>query len=67
MVWLKRALCGVEQALRAWKKRQKAELTEKGFEQSDAGPLLCPLRGKDRANLAMFFVDNRLVGARTTA
>jgi hypothetical protein len=62
---LQRALYGLRQASRAWKKRLEAELTRKGLVQSDADPALWILHGKDGAVLAMFYVDDGLVAAKT--
>jgi hypothetical protein len=62
---LQRALYGLRQASRAWNKRLEAELTRKGLVQSDADPALWILHGKDGAVLAMFYVDDGLVAAKT--
>jgi hypothetical protein len=62
---LQRALYGLKQALRAWNKRLEGELRAKEFEQSDADPALWILHGKGGAVLAMFYVDDGLVAAKT--
>ena len=64
---LLRALYGLKQASRAWNKRLEAELLAKGFKQSDADPSLWILHGEGGAVLAMFYVDDGLVAARTAA
>jgi hypothetical protein len=64
---LQRALCGLKQASRAWKKRLESELRAKEFEQSDAHPALWISHGKGGAVLAMFYVDDGLVAAKTVA
>jgi hypothetical protein len=64
---LRRALYGLKQASRAWNKRLEGELRAKGFEQSDADPALRVLRGEGGAVLVMFYVDDGLVAAKTTA
>lgn len=64
---LLRALYGLRQASRAWNKRLEAALVEKGFKQSDADPSLWILHGDLGAVLAMFYVDDGLVAARTAA
>jgi hypothetical protein len=64
---LQRALYGLKQALRAWNKRLEGELRAKEFEQSDANPALWILHGKGGAVLAMFYVDDGLVAAKTVA
>jgi hypothetical protein len=62
---LQRAMYGLRQASRAWNKRLEAELTRKDLVQSDADPALWILHGKDGAVLAMFYVDDGLVPAKT--
>lgn len=64
---LRRALYGLRQAGRAWNKRLEAALKGKGFLQSDADPALWILHGGEGAVLAMFYVDDGLVAARTVA
>jgi hypothetical protein len=64
---LRRARYGLNQASRAWNKRLEGELRVKGFEQSDADPALWSLHGEGGAVLAMFYVDDGLVAAKTTA
>jgi hypothetical protein len=64
---LHRALYGLRQAGRAWNKRLEAELLAKGFTQSSADPSLWILRSESGAILAMFYVDDGLVAARTAA
>ena len=64
---LKRASYGLRQAGRAWNKRLEAALKDKGFPQSDADPALWILHGGEGAVLAMFYVDDGLVAARTVA
>jgi hypothetical protein len=65
-VWrLRRALYGLKQASRAWNKRLEGELRAKDFEQSDADPALWILHGKGGAVLAMLYVDDGLVAAKT--
>lgn len=62
---LRRALYGLRQAGRAWNKRLEGELRSRGFQQSDADPSLWILRGESGAVLAMFYVDDGMVAART--
>lgn len=62
---LHRALYGLRQASRAWNKRLEAELQGRGFVQSDSDPSLWILHGKGGVVLAMFYVDDGLVAART--
>jgi hypothetical protein len=62
---LKRALYGLRQASRAWNKRLEGELRGKGFVQSDADPALWILLGEKGVVLAMIYVDDGLVAART--
>jgi hypothetical protein len=64
---LLRALYGLKQASRAWNKHLEGELRAKEFEQSDADPALWILHGKGGAVLAMFYVDDGLVAAKTVA
>jgi hypothetical protein len=64
---LKRALYGLRQASRAWNKRLEGELRGKGFVQSVADPALWILLGGGGTVLAMFYVDDGLVAARTAA
>jgi hypothetical protein len=64
---LQRALYGLKQASRAWNKRLEGELRAKQFKQSDADPALWILHGKGGAVLAMFYVDDGLVAAKTAA
>jgi hypothetical protein len=64
---LHRALYGLRQAGRAWNKRLEAELRGKGFVQSDADPSLWIFHGDGGAVMAMFYVDDGLVAARTAA
>ena len=64
---LRRALYGLRQAGRAWNKRLEAELRAKGFTQSTADPSLWILRSESGAVLAMFYVDDGFVAARTAA
>jgi hypothetical protein len=64
---LQRALYGLKQASRARNKRLEGELRAKEFEQSDADPALWTLHGKGGAVLAMFYVDDGLVAAKTVA
>jgi hypothetical protein len=64
---LRRALYGLRQAGRAWNKRLEAALRDKGFVQSKADPSLWILLGDAGAVLAMFYVDDGLVAARTAA
>ena len=45
----------------------RGELTDLGFVQSDADPSLWILYGEGGARLAMFYVDDGLVAARTAA
>ena len=63
----RRALYGLRQSGRAWNKRLEAALTDKGFLQSDADPALWILHGGEGAVLAMLYVDDGLVAARTVA
>jgi hypothetical protein len=51
----------------AWNKRLEGELSVKGFEQSDDDPALWILHGEGGAVLVMFYVDDGLVAAKTTA
>jgi hypothetical protein len=62
---LRRALYGLRQASRAWTKRLKSELTAKGFGQSNDDPSLWILHGEHGAIMAMLYVDDGLVAART--
>jgi hypothetical protein len=64
---LHRALYGLKQAGRAWNKRLEAELRARSFVQSSADPSLWILHGEAGAVLAMFYVDDGLVAARTAA
>jgi hypothetical protein len=59
-----RALYGLRQAPRAWNQRLEAELTARGFVQSNADPSLWILYSMDGAIHAMFFVDDGMVAAR---
>jgi hypothetical protein len=59
-----RALYGLRQAPRAWNERLEAELTARGFVQSNADPSFWILYSKDGAVLAMFYVDDGMVAAR---
>ena len=65
MLRLYRALYGLRQAGRAWNKRLESELRAKGFVQSDSDAGLWILHGEAGAVLAMFYVDDGLVAART--
>jgi hypothetical protein len=58
-----RVLYGLRQAPRAWNERLEAELTARGFVQSNADPSLWILYSKDGAVLTMFYVDNGMVAA----
>jgi hypothetical protein len=62
---LRRAIYGLKQASRAWNERLEGELARRGFVQSDSDPSLWILHGKDGAVLALFYVDDGLVAART--
>ena len=62
---LRRALYGLKQASRAWAKRLEQELRALGFVQSDADPSLWILYGEGGARLAMFYVDDGMIAART--
>jgi hypothetical protein len=62
---LKRSLYGLRQAPRAWNKRLETELSKLDFVQSDADPSLWIPQGKDGVVLALFYVDDGLVAART--
>jgi hypothetical protein len=62
---LKHSLYGLRQAPRAWNKRLEMELSKLDFVQSDADPSLWILQGKDGVVLALFYVDDGLVAART--
>ena len=64
---LRRALYGLKQAGRAWSKTLEGSLRARGFTQSDSDPALWILRGPDGALLALFYVDDGLVAARTAA
>jgi hypothetical protein len=59
-----RGLYGLRQAPRAWNERLEAELTARGFVQSNADPSLWILYSKDGAVLTMFYVDDGMVAAR---
>jgi hypothetical protein len=63
---LRRAIYGLKQASRAWNERLEGELVRRQFVQSDADPSLWILHGKDGAVMALFYVDDGLVAARTT-
>jgi hypothetical protein len=63
---LHRALYGLRQAGRAWNQRLEAALRDKGFVQSDSDPSLWILYGERGAIMAMFYVDDGLVAARTS-
>lgn len=62
---LRRALYGLRQAPRAWNQRLTAELKRRGFVQSDADPSLWMLHSPDGTVLALFYVDDGLVAAKT--
>ena len=64
---LLRALYGLRQASRAWHRKLEAELRARGFAPSDADPALWMLYGEGGVTLAMFYVDDGLVAARTAA
>ncbi|MEY2931251.1 MAG: hypothetical protein RL033_2000 [Pseudomonadota bacterium] len=64
---LRRALYGLRQAGRAWQKCLEDALRAKGFVQSNADPALWILHGENGAVMAMFYVDDGLVAARTAA
>jgi hypothetical protein len=64
---LKRALFGLREASRAWEKRLEGVLRGKEFVQFDADPALWILLGDGDNVLAMFYVDDGLVAARTAA
>ena len=64
---LLRALYGLRQASRAWSKRLESALRAKDFVPSNADPSLWILHGERGAVLAMFYVDDGLVAARTAA
>jgi Reverse transcriptase (RNA-dependent DNA polymerase) len=64
---LRRALYGLRQASRAWNKKLEAKLKAGGFAQSVADPSLWIRHGEGDAVLAMFYVDDGLVAARTAA
>jgi hypothetical protein len=62
-----RALYGLRQAPRAWNERLEIELTARDFVQSNADSSPWILYGKSGAVLAMFYVDDGMVAARTDA
>jgi len=62
---LRRAMYGLRQAPRAWNKCLEAELTKRGFVQSNADPGLWLLHGEEGAVMCMFYVDDGLVAARS--
>ena len=62
-----RALYGLKQAQRSWNKTLEAGLRAKGFVQSNSDPALWILHGEGGAILAMIYVDDGLVAARTAA
>jgi hypothetical protein len=62
---LRRALYALRQASRAWNQSLESELSTKGFVQSNAEPSLWILHGEHGATMAMFYVDDGLVAART--
>ena len=64
---LHRALYGLRQAGRTWNKRLETSLRERGFVQAESDPSLWILHGEAGATLAMFYVDDGMVAARTTA
>jgi hypothetical protein len=64
---LLRALYGLRQASRVWNKRLEAELLANGFVQSKADPSLWMLHGEGGVVMALFYVDDGLVAARTAA
>jgi hypothetical protein len=62
---LRRAMYGLRQAPRAWNKCVEAELTKRGFVQSNADPGLWLLYGENGAVMCMFYVDDGLAAARS--
>jgi hypothetical protein len=67
VVRLPKALYGFRQAPRAWNKKLEQELKGLGFSESNADPALWILRGEQGAVMAMFYVDDGFVAARTSA
>jgi hypothetical protein len=62
---LRRAIYGLKQASRDWNKCREGELARPGFVQTDADPSLWTLYGKDGTALALFYINDGLVAART--
>lgn len=67
-VWrLYKALYGLRQAPRAWYSELRAKLRELGFAVSAADPSLFVLQSADGTVLALIYVDDCLIAARTLA
>jgi hypothetical protein len=63
---LGRALYGLRQVPRAWQNRLTAELKAKGFVKLNADPSLWILFGSRGVVVAMLYVDDGMVAAKTT-
>jgi G3E family GTPase len=64
---LKFALFGLRQALRAWSRHKGEALRAKGFVPLEADPSIWVLRNKVGAVLALFYVDDGIVAAKSDA
>ena len=62
---LRRAMYGLRQAPRAWNKCLEAELTKRGFVQSNADPGLWLLYGENGTVMCMFYVEDGLAAVRS--
>ena len=60
---LKRALCGLKQASRAWYDRLTAYLTEHGFKRGSANTTLFIRKDKNSFVIAQIYVDDIVFGA----
>jgi hypothetical protein len=67
LVRLRKALYVLCQAPRARNKKSEQELKGLCFAQSNADPVLWRLRGEQGVAMAVFYVDDGLAAARTSA